>query len=1055
MGRIALWALRYRPSVWVGIMLIFLFGAGALVTAPTDIFPNIDIPVVSVIWTYAGLPAEEFERRITTYSEVSLSTAVNDVKSIQSNTYDGLAIVRLYLQPEVHVETAIAQATASSQSVLKRLPRGITPPVVVRYSAASVPVLQLALTGKSLPESAIYDYANLRVRQMVSSVRGTTVPPPYGGRQRQIRVDLRSSSLLAHGLSANDVSDALANQNIVAPSGRARIGPTDYRLFMNNSPTHFKSFNDIPIQARDGHILFMRDVAYVHDGGVVQTNVVRSGGSRAVLVTILKNGSVSTLKIVSDVLARLPDLRKAAPTGLELQPLFDQSLFVRAAVSNVIHEAVLAGLLTGGLILLFLGSWRSTLIVLTAIPLAILCSVVGLRCLGHTLNIMTLGGLSLAIGILVDDATVTIENIHRNAAMRKPFVQAILDGAKQIASPAFTVMMCICIVFASVGLLEGASYFLFVPFALAVVGAVVASFCLSRTMVPVLVYQFLRAELERPHAEPQGLIGRVHHRFNRGFQSFLGGYESLLLGCLRRPHQLLSVTVCFVLGSLLLLPWIGRDFFPTVDAGQFRLHVKTPPGTRIEVTQTCFSQVEEEIRKVIPPSEIGLLLDNIGLPVDSTAMAFSDTTTLDSSDGEILVSLNAWRRRSTPDYMRELRLDLANKFPGFGFYYQPADMVSQILNAGVPSPIDVRVAGKDRRQNLAIARDLVREIRRIPGAVDVRLHQEVGAPALKVQSDRTLLLESGLMQRNLANDVLVSVSSNQQVNPTFWVDPSNGNRYFVVAQTPPSELDSLEALRHLAIATPKGPQLLQNLARLSRLQTPEVISHAEIQPVFDILANVDASDLGTVGEQVRQVLARFRPRLAAGNHIELRGLVEQLDSTFSRLTLGFAVAIVLVYLLLVVNYQSWSDAAIIVMALPGAGCGILWALYVTHTNFSVPSMMGAIMCLGVATANSVLVIAFAREQMELGENSIQAALRAGTTRLRPVLMTALAMILGMIPMSLGWGEGGEQNAPLGRAVIGGLAVATVFTLVVVPVVFAQMRRKGRPDSCDPTAGYSL
>ncbi|MBS2036453.1 efflux RND transporter permease subunit [bacterium] len=1053
MGKIAVFALRYAPSVVVGVLLILFFGMGAAVTAPVDIFPNIDIPVVSVIWSYGGLSCEDFERRITTFSEVSLSTAVNDVKSIQSTSYDGMAIIRLYLQPEAKVETAIAQATASSQSVLKRLPPGITPPVVVKYSAASVPIIQLALTSKILPESALYDFGLFRARQALSAVRGTTVPPPYGGRVRQIRVDLDSKALQAHHLSARDVNNCLALQNLVAPSGRAKIGDIDYRLLMNNSPSAYESLQDIPVHQEQGRIVYLKDLAQVHDGGMIQTNTVRAEGNRSVLVTVLKNGSESTLTIVDHVLETIRDLQKAAPQGLNLKPLFDQSIFVRAALSNVIHEGLLAGVLTGGLILLFLGSFRSTLVVLASIPLALLSALVLLRLGNNTLNIMTLGGLSLAIGILVDDATVTIENIHRNAAMGKPFVKAILDGARQIASPAFTVMMCICIVFASVTLLDGASYYLFVPFALSVVYSVFMSFVLSRTLVPVLVYKFLQKDLEQHEHQATGLVGLIHHRFNQAFERFRMIYSSLLWFCLHHPRLIFTATTSFLLLSLGLLNFIGRDFFPNVDAGQFRLHVRTPAGTRLESTERWFSKVEAELRQVIPAEEISLMLDNIGLPADSTSMAFSDSTTLDTSDGEILVALNPSRKLSTPEYMRKIRLHLHARFPDLSFYFQPADMVGQILNAGLPSPIDVRISGKDRENNLRIARALARSMKQIPGAVDVRLHQETSAPAIAIQSDRTLLALQGLTQRNLADDVLVAVSSNQQVSPTYWVDPKSGNTYFVVAQTPQLELDSLEALRRLSVSTPQGNQLLGNLGSLSRRQTPAVVSHLNIQPTYDVYANVDNRDLGAVGQEVRLLVDKYRSKLAPGNKLMVQGLVDQLDTTFMRLGIGFVVALVLVYLLLVVNFQSWTDAAIIVMALPGAASGILWGLYTTHTNFSVPSLMGAILSLGVATANSVLVIAFAREEMQRGLDSLEAAYQAGRIRLRPVLMTALAMIVGMIPMALGLGEGGEQNAPLGRAVIGGLTVATVFTLLFVPTVFARLRSQGLGQETDPTREY--
>lgn len=1037
-------ALKRPYTFLVMAALMLIFGLGSITKMSTDIFPDIDIPVVSVIWTYSGLPADEMERRITTYSEYGLSNNVNDIRSIESQTYDGVSVIRLYFHPGVKIESAIAQATASSQSIIRRMPSGVLPPTILRYTAASVPILQLSLASQSLSETELYDYGMYQVRRALGVVRGSTLPTPYGGKQRQIRVDLKPERMQAMNISPRDVNDALNLQNLALPSGNARVGDVDYRVQINNSPSLSEGIGDLPVRNENGRIVYIRDLANVHDGNAWQTNVVRNEGQRSVLLPILKNGSASTLDVVNQIKDLLPSMRAAAPPGMLIQPLFDQSVFVKAAVDNVLHEGAIAGVLTGAMILLFLGSWRSTVIVLLSIPLSILTSLVCLLAMGNSLNIMTLGGLALAIGILVDDSTVTIENIHRNLSMGKGLVRGILDGAEQIATPAFVATTCICIVFLPVALLEGPALYLFVPFAQAVVFAVATSYLLSRTLVPVLVHRLLAAELAM-HDQPghkKNLFERVNVWFLAGFERFQERYARALQWGLRQPSRILIPALLLVGSSLALAPFVGRDFFPVVDAGQIRLHVKGPAGTRIEKTEEIFSRVEAEIRKVIPPEEIELLNDNIGVPAESYNLAFGDSATIGTADGEILIALKPNRRKPTPEYLRLTRDHLNKTFPNLTFYFQPADIVSQILNFGLPAPIDIRVSGFKRAENLELARQMVKELEAIPGAVDVHLHQEVDAPTIKLEADRTLLSKSGLTQRDLANDMLITLSSNTQVTPNYWVDPKAGIPYFVAIQTPPYVLDSPEALLNTPISSKDGQQLLRNVAQMQRGVSNTIINHLNIQPVYDIFLNVQSRDLGAVAGEVQKIVNKYKAKQSPGNRIEVRGMVESLNSAFARLGLGFVGALVLIYLLLVVNYQSLADAAIIVAALPGAAAGVIWALFITHSTFNVPSLMGSIMSLGVATANSVLMVSFAKEKMMEGEDSFSAALEAGRTRLRPVLMTAMAMVLGMIPMSLALGQGSEQNAPLGRAVIGGLSVATLFTLFFVPAVFSLVRRKG-------------
>ena len=1040
-------ALRRPYTFVVMALLILLLGVASIRNTPTDVFPEIDIPVVTVVWQYSGLSADQMAKQITTFSEYTISSAVDNVKNIESQTLAGVAVIRIFFQPNVRIDSAIAQVTAVSQTILRRMPPGTQPPFIIRYNASSVPILQLALGSKNLSEAQLYDYGIYRVRQAIAPVRGATLPLPYGGKPRQIMVDLDPQALLAKGLSPLDVGNAVNAQNLTLPTGTSKIGEREFTVSLNSSPDTVAALNDVPIRQVNGSMVFIRDVAHVRDGFAVQTNVVRKDGSHSALLTILKNGGASTLDIVNQIKALLPGMRAAAPPGLEMTELFDQSIFVRAAISGVVKEGVIAALLTATMILLFLGSWRSTFIVMVSIPLSILASLSILSLLGYTLNVMTLGGLALAIGILVDDATVELENIHRNLAEGKPIQRAILDGAQQIAVPAFVSTLAICIVFVSVVFLTGPAKYLFTPLALAVVFAMLASYLLSRTLVPVMVKYLIRGhEDENPG---RNVFTRVHNSFNRGFEKLRQRYVDALAWSLQNRVSVFVLFVILVGSAFVILPIVGRDFFPTVDAGQFRLHVNAPPGTRLEESEKIFSKVEDVIREVVPPSDLAMVLDNIGIP-QGINLAFSDNSTISSADGEILVSLKHGHRGSTPAYLKTLRQELAKRFPELSFYFQPADIVSQILNFGLPAPIDIQIAGYADKPNYAIARQIEARVKQIPGAVDVGLHQVTNAPELRVRVDRTRAQELGFTERDVANSLLISLSSSFQVTPNFWVDPKTGINYPVAIQTPQHLVNSVDSLLSTSLAgkDPAHPQLLSNVVSLERGETPAVVSHTNVQPVFDIYANVQDADLGRVSDQVTKIVNEFRPKLPPGSTINVRGQVESMNTAFSKLGLGLIFAAALIYFLMVVNFQSWTDPFIIITALPGAFAGILWMLFLTHTTFNVESMMGAIMSVGVATANSILMITFANEQLREGKTAIDAAIAAGHTRLRPVLMTALAMIIGMVPMALGLGEGGEQNAPLGRAVIGGLLLATVATLFFVPVVFSVIRHKTRPREMD-------
>ncbi len=1041
-------ALRRPYTFVVAALLIAILGVVTINRMSTDIFPEIDIPIVSVIWTYNGISAEEMEKRIVTPSERGLTTTVNDIEHIESQSLNGVAVIKVFFHPNAKIEGAVGQIAAMSQSILRILPPGSTAPFIVRYNVSNVPILQASVGSDTLSEQQLYDFSQNFIRTQLATVQGASIPVPYGGKPRQIMVDIDGQKLFSYGLSATDISTALNAQNLILPAGTAKVGEREYNVRLNSSPESIRELNDLPIKQVGNTTIYLRDLAQVRDGSQVQTNIVRQNGKRAALLTILKGGGASTLDIVNRVKQTLPRIMTTLPSDLKVNLLFDQSVFVRSAINGVMFEALIAACLTAAMIMLFLGSWRSTLIVTISIPLSILCSVIVLSLLGQTLNVMTLGGLALAVGILVDDATVEIENIHRNLGHGKPLQIAILDGAQQIAVPAFVSTLAICIVFVPVIFLSGAAKSLFTPLAMAVVFAMMASYLLSRTLIPTMVMYLLRSEAKSYQedgeyiAHSHGFIGRFHNSFNHRFERLRARYQTMLEWTLAHRRTVFITFMLFCLGSFLFLPFIGEDFFPNVDAGQFRLHVRAPAGTRLEETERVFGEVEEAIRHTVPKEELSLVLDNIGLPSVGINLAYSDSATVGLSDGEILVALNE-NHRPTSEYIKQLRVELKKQFPQLTFFFQPADIVSQILNFGLPAPIDIQIVGRDLKGNYEIARQLEQRVARIPGAADVHLHQVVDAPELRVNVDRTKAGQVGLTQRDVASSVLTSLSSSGQTAPNFWLNPENGVSYFIAVQTPQYKMDSVDALQNTPITsnTATAPQLLSNLASVEHKTTVAVVNHYNVQPTLDVYANVQRRDLGGVAREIDKVIAELQPKLPRGSTIVMRGQVESMRSSFVGLGLGLVFAILLVYFLMVVNFQSWLDPFIILMALPGALAGILWMLFVTQTTISVPSLMGSIMCVGVATANSILLVTFANEQRLLGQDAITAALSAGFTRLRPVLMTAAAMIIGMLPMALGFGEGGEQNAPLGRAVIGGLLIATFATLFFVPVVYSVLRRK--------------
>ena len=1054
-----MWIVRIalqRPYTFVVLaLLLMLFGPLAIMRTPTDILPNIGIPVVSVVWSYAGLAPEDMGSRVVGMYERALPTTVNDVEHVESQSLPGVGVVKIFFQPGVNIDLAISQVTAISQTMLKMLPPGITPPLVISYNASTVPVIQLALSSDKLTEQELFDYGNSFIRTQLANVKGAAIPFPYGGKQRQIQVDLDQRALQSYGLTPTDVNAAIAAQNLILPSGTEKIGPYEYTVLLNASPTALDDLNNLPIKVVNGSTVYIRDVSHVRDGNAPQINIVRVDGHRASLMSIQKTGTASTLDIIDTIKHRLPLIRDAAPDGLDIHALADQSLFVRSAIEGVMREGLIAALLTGTMILLFLGSWRSTLIITVSIPLSVLASIITLSALGETINVMTLGGLALAVGILVDDATVAIENINWNLEQGKAVYEAIMDGAQQIAVPALVSTLSICIVFVPMFFLTGVARYLFVPLAEAVVFAMLASYILSRTLVPTMAKYLLRTHEHETHALRSGPMQRFQAGFERGFERFRASYSSALDLALHHRGMFGVSFLGLVAASFLLFPFLGSDFFPQVDGGQIKLHMRAHAGTRVEETARLCDQVESAVREVIPASEVENMLDNIGLPVSGINLSYSNSAPIGPADADILISLKP-NHKPTPDYVRILRKTLPEKFPGMSFAFLPADIVSQILNFGLPSPIDIQVAGFKQQENRAYAQKIAERMRHIPGIADLRVHQVFDSPELLINVDRSRARDLGLEQTNVASNMLISLSGSFQTTPNFWLNPKNGVSYNVVAQTPQFQLDSLEALANIPVgtsATTGTPQILGSVASFTRMSGPAVVSHYNVQPVIDIYAGVQDRDLGGVSEEITQILHDTADQVPKGSVVTARGQTKTMDSSFGGLYGGLAFSIVLVYLLIVVNFQSWLDPFIIVTALPGALAGIVWMLFLTHTTLSVPALTGAIMCMGVSTANSILVVSFARDLINHGRDAVEAALEAGTTRFRPVLMTALAMIIGMVPMALGLGEGGEQNAPLGRAVIGGLSVATVATLFFVPVVFSLLH--GRHANTIPSAGADL
>jgi multidrug efflux pump subunit AcrB len=1038
-------ALRRPYTFVVMAILIALGGVYSVKKTPTDIFPTIDIPVISVIWSYGGLTPDDMEKRVTNGFERFLTTIVSDIDHVESQTLTGTAIIKIYLQPGADVPQAIAQTTAIAQTAVRQMPPGAVPPLIMRYSATSVPIMMLAMETDTLSEKELFDYGVNFIRAEIAVIPGAQIPYPYGGKQRQIMIDIDPSRLHSAGVSPRDVQAAVANQNVILPSGTAKLGTNEYPIIMSSTPETLEEMGAIPIKTVDGRTLYIRDVASVRDGNSPQTNMVHVSGHRSVLMPVLKNGDASTLdvtdavkEIIPHALERLP---KEARGHLTVKMLFDQSLFVRNSIDNVLHEGVIAAGLTALMILLFLGSWRSTLVVITSIPLAIFFSIIMLHAMGQTMNVMTLGGLALAVGVLVDDATVEIENIHRNIGHHKPFVTAILDGAQQIAVPAFISMLCICIVFLPITFLTGAAKSLFVPLGLAVVCAMSMSYILSRTIVPVMV-RFLLSQEAASHHKPKNPRS-FSVRFDRGFARVRTRYGSMLAWLLAHRAFLVITFAVFVVASLMLTPLLGKDFFPTVDAGLIKLHVRAAPGTRIEETEKKIFAVERSIRTVIPSSDIDTMLDIVGQPYSAINLSLSEGALISPADSQILIALKK-DHAPTAAYVRGIR-DLLNKqYPDTTFFFLAPDITTQVLNFGLAAPIDLQVIGpigsEDKTE--AFANEIAAKIRKLPGAADVHLAQTAKVPQLKISIDRTMAQQAGLTERDVASDLLVSLSSSGQVSPSYWID-KRGVQYLVAVQTPQYEVDTVDAMRATPISTPTGgkPQTLGNLATVKRTSGPANITHYNVARTFDVLANVDNLDLGTVSDSVRVVMADEMKHAPPGTRIVLKGQAESMDSSFGGLEFGLIFAVLLVYMLLVVNFQSWLDPFIILMALPGALAGIVWMLFLTGTTLSVPALIGSIMCVGVATANSVLVVSFANEQRRYGRDARAGALAAGMTRLRPVIMTALAMIFGMLPMATGFGEGGEQNAPLGRAVIGGLALATVTTLFFVPVMYSLLRRR--------------
>ncbi len=1039
-------ALRRPYTFVVMALLIILLMPLVLLRTPVDIFPDINIPVISVVWNYTGMTPVDMADRIVTNSERGITTTVNDIEHMESTSLSGIGVIKVFFRPQANIQTALSQVTAIVQTTVRGLPPGTTPPLVITYSASTIPIVQLGLSSKTLPEQQLFDLGQNFLRTQLATVPGAAMPYPYGGKIRQIQVDLDMPRLQANGLSPNDIVNAVNAQNLILPSGTSKIGSIEYQVEMNGTPETIPELNALPVKTINGSTIYMRDVAHIRDGFAPQTNIVRQDGVRGALMSVYKIGSASTLTIVKAVKDIVPVALQSLPRELTIKPLFDQSLFVRASINGVLREALTAAALTAAMILLFLGDWRPTIVISISIPLSIFVSVILLSALGETINIMTLGGLALAVGILVDDATVEIENIERNLAQGKEMKQAILDGASQIAVPAFVSTLCICIVFVPMFFLTGVAKFLFVPLAEAVAFAMLASYFLSRTLIPTLVMYIMRGH-EHKAAGPKTIFGRLQRGFERGFERFRENYYQLLETTMEHRGLFAACFLAFCVLSLGLVFFLGRDFFPTVDAGLMRLHVRARAGLRVEETARLCDEIEAVLRQEIPRDEVKTILDNIGVPYSGLNLSYSNSGVIGSSDMEILVGLDAEHHHPTQEYIEKLRKDLPRRFPGVEFFFQPADIVTQILNFGLPAPIDVQVVGNDMDSNYVIAQQIANRMRHIPGAADVHVQQMLDLPTLYLDMDRTRITQVGLNARDVAQSVLVSLSGSFQTAPNFWLNPKNGVTYQMAVQSPQYRITTLQELMNTPVnnAASPAPQVLGNLAQLTPLVRPAVVNHYNVQPVIDVYATTQGRDLGSVAADTMKVLQPFNSHLPRGTRIVVRGQVETMKSSFLGLGVGLLMAILLVYLLIVVNFQSWLDPFIIITALPGALAGICWILLLTRTTLSVPSLTGAVMCMGVATANSILMVSFARDRMRAGIPSTQAALEAGFTRIRPVIMTALAMIIGMIPMAISLGEGGEENAPLGRAVIGGLLFATVATLFFVPAVFSMIhgRREAR------------
>ena len=1050
-------ALR-RPYTFV-VLAIFILIIGPLsaVKTPTDIFPDIRIPVISVVWQYTGLPPDQMVGRITSPFERTLTTTVNDVQHIEAESVAGFGIIKIFFQPGVNISTANAQVTAVAQTQLRQLPPGTTPPLILNYNASTVPIIQLALSGKGLTEQNLGDLGLNAVRPVLTTVAGAAIPYPFGGKTREVQIDVDPAAMQARGLSAQDVANALAGQNLITPVGTEKIGDYEYTLQLNDAPSQIKALGDLPIKAVNGTTVYIRDVANVRDGSPPQTNIVHVNGKRSVLMSVLKNGSVSTLGIISGIKAQVAAGKASWPDNLQIDAIGDQSIFVRAAISGVAREGVIAAVLTSLMILLFLGSWRSTIIIATSIPLAILGSIATLSALGETLNIMTLGGLALAVGILVDDATVTIENINWHLEHGKEVETAILDGAAQIVTPAFVSLLCICIVFVPMFFLDGVARFLFVPMAEAVIFAMISSFILSRTLVPTMAKYLLKQHVQGEHgheAKSPGPLGRFQRGFEARFEKVRSGYHGLLELALNHRRPFVIGFLGFVLVSFALVPFLGRNFFPSVDAGQILMHVRAPVGVRVEKTAQIFANVEGAVRQIIPPADLGAVVDNMGLPVSGINTAYNNTGTVGSQDGDIQIALNEGHA-PTAEYVRLMRERLPREFPGVTFSFPPADIISQILNFGSPAPIDLQVRGNNLDANFAYADHLLRLVRDVPGVVDARIAQSHANPTFNVDVDRTRAQLVGISESDVTNSMVVNLAGSSQVAPTFWLNNANGISYPIVMQTPQYSLDSLAALQNLPITARGGStsQILGGLATVQRTSTNEVVSQYNIQPMVEIFATTQDRDLGAVAADIQKIVHDNASTLPKGSSVALLGQVQTMNSAFTGMLFGLLGAVVLIYLLIVINFQSWADPFVIVTALPAALAGIVWMLFATHTTLSVPALTGAILWMGVATANSILVVSFCRERLAEHGDPFKAALEAGFTRFRPVLMTALSMIIGMAPMALALGEGGEQNAPLGRAVIGGLLFATTASLFLVPVIFCIVHaRPGRASNPAPASG---